>query len=191
MDALAFEKALSYLCKPGLVPTFPEEILDALVQHAPRTGWQLPLVYWHVVAPVLTTTHALETIFKVYCNVGVTDAFFFARTQAEHMHHHLFEQLVAFVLELRAGDARATKCVELVNLPMSPQESGWFEGFLSGKGKTLMGAKDTLMIRRIGIGKFDDALSGIRGVSGREMNGLKWDLLKGGVERGLGPRYSR
>jgi hypothetical protein len=184
-----FQDALIYLTKPSLIPTFPEEILSTLVQHASHGDMTLPLTYFHTVNPQLTNPAALDTLFSALCRVSVSDAFYFARGLSEFAHQHLFEQLLHFVLSQRAGESRAEQCVEIVNLPFSAGEEQWFEEYLLyGKGRSLPGAKDTLMMRRLGTGQFKEALAGSRGAIGREASGLRWDTLAAGIEHGLGSR---
>lgn len=105
------------------------------------------------------------------------------------MHNHLLEQLVGFVHSGVSGKTRSERGVELVNLPFNEEEERWFEEYLSsGKGRTLQGAKDTVMMRRIAIGKITEAFQDKAGSNRGQLNGLNWDVLKGSLEKGAGPR---
>ena len=149
----------------------------------------LALAYFHTVNPQLVNPASLDTLFSALCRVSVSDAFYFARSLSELVHQRLFEQLLHFVLSQRAGEKRGEQCIELVNLPFSAAEAHWFEEYLlHGKGRSLHGAKDTLMMRRLGTGQFREALDGGRGALGRESSGLRWDTLTAGIEHGLGSR---
>ena len=48
-------------------------------------------------------------------------------------------------------------------------------------------AKDTLMMRRIGVGNFSEYLA-FRHRNGRSVGGLDWGILSDAVEDGMGPR---
>lgn len=183
------QAALDYLTQPSLIPTFPEDILLILARHVPDNDPTLALAYYYTVSPVLTSLKPLEALFSAVCRVSVTEAFYFSRRQAESTQKYLFEQLISYVLSGSRGEVRAEKSLELVNLPFSEQEESWFEEFLeTGKGKMLHGAKDTVMIRRIGSGKFKEALGDGKGPSGRKIDGLNWEALKLGISDGLASR---
>ena len=177
------------MTQPSLIPTFPEDILLTLVHHAPDNDPTLALAYYHTVSPALTSLKLLEALFSAVCRVSVTEAFYFSRGQTEGTQKYLFEHLILLVLSRPRGEDRAQKSVELVNLPFNGQEESWFEDYLvNGKGKMLQGAKDTLLIRRIGIGKFREALADAQGPSGRKIDGLNWEVLKFGLSDGLPSR---
>lgn len=123
------------------------------------------------------------------CQASVTEAFYFSRRQAESTQKHLLEQLISYVLSNTRGEERAAKSMELVNLPFNEQEESWFEEYLgTGKGKMLHGAKDTMTIRRIGTGKFREAIADEKGPSGRKIDGVNWEALKSGLANGLASR---
>ena len=54
-----------------------------------------------------------------------------------------------------------------------------------GKGTTLYGAKDTLMMRKIAKGHFRDAIDFESKLSGRKIDGLNWDVLREGLHKGM------
>lgn len=123
------------------------------------------------------------------CHGSVTEAFYFSRRQAESSQKHLLEQLISYVLSNTKGDDRAARSMELVNLPFNEQEENWFEEYLgTGKGKMLHGAKDTVTIRRIGTGRFKEAIADGDGPSGRKIDGVNWEPLRHGLAEGLASR---
>jgi hypothetical protein len=113
---------------------------------------------------------------------------------------YLFEQLIKFVLsgiptthlshrrELTENE-RADKAIELINFPLTEDENKWFEEYLTeDNDNTLRDAKDTLLMRRIGTGKFREALRDKDGLSHGKLDGINWEALWPGIEKGLGPR---
>lgn len=119
----------------------------------------------------------------------VMEAFYFARTQAPATHRHLFEFLISLTIHNSPKQTIAERSVELVNLPFSPEEEEWFEEYLEhGDGRSLAKSKDTLMMRKIGTGKFTESLA-VKGVfSVKGVSDLEWRVLLKGVRNGLGPR---
>ena len=78
--------------------------------------------------------------------------------------------------------------MEFVSLPFSDDEEDFFEKFLTeGKGRSFRGAEDTVMMRRIAMGRLAD-VAGETGTRGRKLDGVNWEMLQDGVTRGLGPR---
>jgi len=158
------------------------------VRHAKNNDLALPLEYYHTVQPALTSSQALESLFSAIARTSVTEAFYFLRGQPEHTQRHMFEMLVALVLNNSSKDTIADRSVELVNLPLTQEEDKWFEDYLMyGEGRSIRKAKDTLMIRRIGTAKFTESMS-LRHVNGRSIGGLDWGTLSGAIQDGLGPR---
>jgi hypothetical protein len=148
----------------------------------------LPLAYYHTVQPTLTSSSALESLFTAIAKTSVTEAFYFSRGQSEYARRHMFEMLIALVLNNSSRDTAAERSVELVNLPLTPEEEGWFEEYLlRGQGRSIRKAKDTLMMRRIGTGNFTGALS-LNGINARPIGGLDWSTLSEALRDGLGPR---
>lgn len=121
----------------------------------------------------------------------MTEAFYISRGQPDAVHKHLLELLVDKVLSGTSGEARSERAIELINLPLDDKEESWFEEFLSsGSGRTLYGAKDTLMMRRIARGKITDAFYDSEGLNRTQAHGLNWDVLKDGLQKGAGPRLA-
>ncbi|KAF2237487.1 hypothetical protein EV356DRAFT_574268 [Viridothelium virens] len=189
LDHLNFRKALDDLTDPSCIPTFPDEILDTLLRHTPTHEQDLALVYYHTVSPPLANEIIRDSFFKHLAKLSITEAYIFSRQQSDPTHRHLFELLITSALKEEIGEARAARCVELVNLPFDREEEDWFEEHLiDGNGKSLHGAKDTVMVRRIAMGKMKDALKEGEQLSGRNMNGVTWNTVKNGINAGLGTR---
>ncbi|KAF7883877.1 hypothetical protein EAF00_011189 [Botryotinia globosa] len=187
LDNLDFELALQYLTHPSLIPSFADEILEALVLHS-SDDLAIPLAYYHTVQPALASSRATESLFSAIARTSVTEAFYFSRGQSQYMQRHMFEQLIAAVLKNSPSETIADRSVELVNLPLSPEEEAWFEDYLlRGEGRAIRKARDTIMMRRIGTGKFSETLS-LKGIGSRSIGGLDWERLSAAVKEGLGPR---
>lgn len=148
----------------------------------------LALAYYHTVQPTLTSSTALESLFSAIAKTSTTEAFYFSRAQPEHSRRHMFEKLIALVLNNSPKDTIADRSVELISLPLSEEEEAWFnEYLLHGEGRAIRKAKDTVMMRRIGTGNFTDSLA-LEGMNARPVGGLDWATLSGAVQDGLGPR---
>lgn len=185
MSQIALEK----LTQTTLIPTFPEQILYALARHAPAHDLSLPLAYYHTITTPLTSPKSTEAVFAVFCQVGVSEAFHFARAQNFKAHKHLFEKLISFVLSQSHGTERAQQGIELVNQPFTAEEEAWFESHLTtGRARSLQGAADTMMIRRIATGKYVEAAADSKAPNGRKHDGVNWGTLKEGLKHGMGPR---
>ena len=84
---------------------------------------------------------------------------------------------------------RATRGVELINLPLNESEVVWLEDFLTqGKGKTLYGASDTIMMRKVAVGQVQNISDDGRNASGPKISGVNWTILSDSLRHGLGPR---
>lgn len=100
----------------------------------------------------------------------------------------MFEMLVALVLNNSPKETIADRSVELINLPFAEEEESWFEEYIQhGEGRSIRKAKDTLIMRRIGTGKFAESLS-VKQMNGRSMGGLDWHTITKAVHDGLGPQ---
>lgn len=189
LDRHEFDIALQYLTHPSLIPTFPDEILELLVQKS-GDDLSLALAYYHNVQPALTLSSSIKELFRALAHSSVTSAFYFTRAQPLHTRRYLFEYLISLVLKKSLKDKFGERGVELVGLPLDGDEEGWFEEYLTkGEGNKLTGSKDTLLMRRIGLGAFEEAL-GMKEVTGRSLGGLNWRVLAEGIRDGLGPRVS-
>lgn len=179
--------ALQYLTHPSLIPTFADEILEVLVRHS-NQNLSLPLAYYHTVQPTLTSRSAIECLFSALSRTSVTEAFYFCRGQPEYAQRHMFQMLIALVLNNSSAETVADRSVELVNLPFSPEEDAWFEEYLlHGDGRALKKSKDTLMMRKIGTGSFTESRA-LKGITKSPIGGLDWGTISKAVGNGLGPR---
>lgn len=103
------------------------------------------------------------------------------------MHHNLFEKLINFVLADSTDDIRARRCVDLISLPLNEEEENWFDEYLKdGKGRTLLGARDTLIARGLLKGNPKDLLAYEKNMVNRKVNGVNWMTFKESVQHGLG-----
>lgn len=162
------------------MPDFADDIITALIRHA-SDDYALALSYFHTVQPVLRTAAALELLFGAMASTSLSQALHYSRTFPEHTREALFRRLVTSALEAPPGDEAADKAVELVSLPMDGAEEGWFEGFLTGEGSGIRKGKDALVMRRIVMGRFDEAVAE-RGL------GARWEPIMAGMKHGLGGR---
>lgn len=164
------------------MPAFPDDVLDTLVRHAQHDNFALALAYYHTVRPSLKTTRAIETLFVAICRTSVTEALYFAREQTDIEHKLLFEKLVYTVLHGPVGERTAQRSIELVDLPFTRDEEGWFEAYLTtGEGKTLKKANDTLVMRHFGNGKVAEAMA-FNTEGSKTANGLNWRILQDGLQ---------
>ncbi|KFX94520.1 hypothetical protein O988_06254 [Pseudogymnoascus sp. VKM F-3808] len=189
MDRAEFETALQNLTHPSLIPTFQEEILEVLVKNSPADDMRLPLAYYHTVLPALISTPALDSLFLAIARTSVTEAFFFLRGQSELDQNRMFEALLRFMTQEPLGERTAARGIELANLPFNKEEEALFEQVLTGMGgRTAARARDLVMLRRIGTGKFNEALD-VDCNRSKTVGGLNWESLQEGIREGLGPRY--
>ncbi|KAL8950236.1 MAG: hypothetical protein Q9222_003725 [Ikaeria aurantiellina] len=184
LDRGRFEKALDYLSEPVLIPTFPEEIVYLLCTHPDQRDDKLPLAYYYTVSPPITSSKVLQALFSKIAKSSITEAFFWARKQAESSHRQLFEQLISSSMDGPEGEDRARRSVELIHLPFNKVEETWFEKFLrDGRGRTFAGAKDALEVRAIATGR---SYTG-RGwdPDGEENNGMEVSAVGSSFDHGL------
>lgn len=203
---------MDFLTQPSLIPTFAEEILHALllnIENGNKDNTEdlhLPLSYYQSVSPGITSPEIRDAYFKYLARLSVTEAYSFARSQQPHnIRVHLLELLATSVLSSNntsnGSDDRAARGLEFVDLPFDEEEEEelFANYLLRGKGKSLPGAKDTVMMRWIAKGDMQKALSlggddaggchnQPRLGGGRKHDGVNWDAVKEGIERGLGSR---
>lgn len=205
LDHLQFNNAVGHLTHPSIIPTFPDEILLTLLnrRHHKLSGMNetdiLPLAYYNCVKPPLATDAVRQPFIRYLAARNVTEAYSWIRARPEHEHKELLEALIEQTLDSQTwagGDIKETehlypkeeKAVELVGLPLSEQEDEWLERFLTeGKGRTLKGAEDTVLMRRIATGRLQSFASA-KIMSGKAHAGMDWMRLQSGVRKGLGPR---
>jgi hypothetical protein len=130
----------------------------------------------------------VELLFRSIAQTSVTEAYLFCQGQPEATRRQMFETLVGITLDRSRSETTAARALELVNLPFNAEEEEWFEYHLTtGAGRSLKGAKDTVMMRRIATGNFSDALSDGE-LGGKNIAGLSWDMMRAALTEGLGPR---
>ncbi|KAF4636064.1 hypothetical protein G7Y89_g2023 [Cudoniella acicularis] len=186
--ANTFQDAVQYLTHPSLIPTFPDEILEVLVRYSTK-DLTLALAYYYTIQPSLTSNRAIECLISAIARNSVTEAFYFSRSQPQHTQRHMFEMITSLVLHNSPAQTIADRSVELINLPFSEVEEAWFEEYLlQGEGVGIKKARDTVLMRRIGTGKFKESMAFGKGLTGRAINGLDWNGLSNAVKDGLGPR---
>ena len=187
MDRLDFSTALENLTHPSLIPTFQEEILETLVKHSPGEDMSLALAYYHTVQPVLSEA-AIDVLFTAIVRTSVTEAFYFLRGQPSPQSEAMFEKFLSIVIHEPLGTNSAIRGTELINLPFSAEEEQKFEDYLiSGAGKRVQRSRDFVMMRRIAMGRFSEALN-VNAEGGKAVGGLNWERLQGGIKDGLGGR---
>ncbi|KAG0647174.1 elys transcription factor [Hyphodiscus hymeniophilus] len=190
LDRREFEIALQYLTHPSLIPTFSDDILEALVRQSKNNDLTLALAYYHTVQPALTSSQALECLFSAIARTSVTEAFYFCRGQQEYAQLHMFQMLISLVLNSPPHSNIVDRSVELVNLPFTVEEDKWFEEYLTnGEGRKLRKAPDTLLIRKIATGRFTESLA-VKGINVRAIGGMDWNTLSDAVQSGMGPRLN-
>ncbi|KAF2827387.1 hypothetical protein CC86DRAFT_455059 [Ophiobolus disseminans] len=206
LDHLEFRNAVENLTHPSIIPTFPDEILLTLLKTGDRLGIAgmqknpdddiLALAYFNCVKPPLDDQKTRIEFAKYMSTRNVTETYYWIRTRPQYEHKPLLEILIEQTLERSTWSGsvenvaytREDKALELVSLPLSEEEEEFFEKFLTeGKGRTFIGATDTLLMRRVAMGRLAD-VANEASTRGRKYDGLNWEILKDGVKRGLGPR---
>lgn len=206
LDRMDFATAVTHLTHPSIIPTFPDEIIFTLLKGRDRLssiGVQkrkeddvLPLAYYNCVKPPLDSQKVRHEFAKYLSSRNVTETYYWIHERPEHEQQALLEILIEQTLDKNAWATAAEnetygrdeKAMELVSLPFTSQEEEAVEKFLTeGKGRTLQGALDTVMMRRMATGRFAD-VAGETGTRGQRIDGVSWETLKDGVKRGLGPR---
>lgn len=174
------QRAIEYLSEPSIIPTFPDEILYALtLTHIPRHDDGLVMAYYLTVNPPLTSEKAQKAFMGTMCRASITEAFYFTRKHHDALRQTYLHQLIEFVHGTDAGQLRSRRAMELIDLPFDDQEEEWFEdALLRGRAKTLPGAKDTVMMRRLATGRTADMSVELESLGGKKVDGLNWDLLK-------------
>jgi hypothetical protein len=197
LDRLNFETAVGYLTHPSIIPTFPDEILNVLLEHV--DGYEkamaknLPMAYYLSAKPPLADEQVRDEFVRYMTRRDVTETYFWIRARPDFERKHLFEIFLDHCLDSHhgpEGNKRQSMAQELIGLPFDDEEEVWMEEFLiDGTGRNLPGARDTVMVRRILTGRVKEAVND-GGVKGRKYDQVNWDMLKDGLKRGLGPRVN-
>ncbi|KAF2033325.1 hypothetical protein EK21DRAFT_58995 [Setomelanomma holmii] len=206
LDHLEFRTAVENLTHPSIIPTFPDDIMYTLLKGRDRLGSVglqkateddiLPLAYYNCVKPPLEEQKVRDEFAKYLAGRNVTETFYWIRTRPEYEQKPLMEILMEQTLEKSAwlsgvedgAYTREEKAMEFVSLPFSDEEEEFIEKFLTeGKGRSYQGAQDTVLMRRMAMGKLTE-VAGETATRGRRVDGVSWEMLKDGVKGGLGPR---
>lgn len=183
---------MEYLTEPSLIPTFPDEILYTLIKHD-KSKPSLAMSYYLTVSPPLEDQRTLIAYFNLLASQSVVDAFYFSRQRDEASHQELFQNLIHAIHSLSRDQGKSEKALALLTLPMSDEEEEWFEEYLlTGKGRTLKGAKDSVMMRRMATGKSLGGSLELESLSGRKIEGINWQDLRqtlGGNAGAARPSY--
>lgn len=177
---------MEYLTEPALIPTYPEEILYTLCRHAPENDSSFPLAYYYTVSPAIQSSKVLEAFFLVLCRSSVTEAFSFSRNQGGETHSKLFEKLINFVLADSSDQIRASRANDFISLPLDDMEETWFNEYLKeGKGRTLLGASDTIIMRGLLKGNAKPLLDHDKSIASRKIDGISWMTFKESIHQSL------
>ncbi|KAK8256843.1 nuclear pore complex assembly-domain-containing protein [Phyllosticta capitalensis] len=189
LDHLEFEAALEYLTHPSLLPAFTEDILCVLIEHGKPVNKHLPLAYYNAVRPPLTNPDLQKSYFTYLARLSLIQAYFFIENQPVQDHKSLFQLLVDDALQHSRSDSPSNVVDELINLPLTEEQEAWFEEYLlEGKGRTYHAARDTVVARRLALGKYTEAIEVGQQLSGRRFNDINWDGIKNMVTTSLGSR---
>lgn len=141
------------------------------------------MAYYLTVNPPLTSKKAQRAFMETLSRASITEAFYFTRKHHDALRQMYLTQLIEFVHTTDAGQLRSTRAMELIGLPFDDQEEEWFENsLLRGNAKTLHGAKDTVMMRRLATGKAAGLSTELESLGGKKIDGLNWDMLKQSME---------
>jgi hypothetical protein len=200
LDHLQFETAVGNLTHPSIIPTFPDEILAALLHRKTypeelEGGDVLPLTYYNCVKPPLADEHIKVDFVRYLADRNVTETYYWIHARPSSDHRPLLEVLIESTLRSGTGGAagdepypRQDKAMELVGLPLTEEEEGWLESYLTeGNGRNFRNAMDTVLVRRLATGKLSEVTGETR-FKAKTVEGVNWDMLRDGVERGVGPR---
>ena len=176
------QRALSFLTEPSLIPTFPQDILYTLCKHSNGNDTSLPLAYYHSVPMSITSSGTMEAFFDVLCHSSISEAYQFSRARGDLVHKKLFRRLVKFIIAQSQGADRESRSVELVTLPLTETEETWLEKYLGEEeGKNFQGAADTLAMRSLTTGRFNQIHNESELHRDRSINGLNWAKLTSSV----------
>ncbi|KKY23226.1 hypothetical protein UCRPC4_g02954 [Phaeomoniella chlamydospora] len=178
LDRGHLSNAVDCLTDPSLMPTFTDEILYTLIKHE-KPGDGLAMSYYLSVSPPLADDKVLNAYFDLLTESSVSEAYNFAQKQPDLQHRQLFERLIVSIHTHRTGEDRATRAIELVALPFTAEEEAWFEEcLLYGSAQQYQNAKDTLIVRRIALGKDPGGIGALDRNRGPKIDGTNWDDLR-------------
>jgi hypothetical protein len=184
LDHCQFSRALEHLTDPSVTPTFADEVLLTLVRH-PKCDNSLAMAYYLTVNPPLQSKQALNAYFDLLCDASIVEAYRYGQKQSELKHKMLLEKLIWSVHSEAADDMRAERALLLIGLPLTEQEEGWFEEcLLHGGASKLPGARDSILMRRLAVGKH--GRDPVNRHHGPKINGLDWNIILSSMQRTAG-----
>lgn len=75
----------------------------------------------------------------------------------------------------------------MINLPFDDVENAWFEEYLkNGKGRTLSGASDTIIMKGLATGNTSFLLEHGKNIAGRKIDGVNWATIRESLQNGAG-----
>ena len=81
--------------------------------------------------------------------------------------------------EEQAGDDRAERALQLVELPFTQEEEQWFEECLiDGKASKLSGSKDTMLMRKFTKGQLKASTGVLNRTKGQKLHGINWEDIR-------------
>ncbi|KAK6365911.1 hypothetical protein LTS17_010877 [Exophiala oligosperma] len=181
LDHGQFARALEHLTDPSLTPTFADDILFTLLQH-PKCDRALASAYYIAVSPPLKDPKTLGAYFSLLLRNNMVEAYYFAKRQDHLQHKKLFEELIVTMHQEDPSPDHAQRAAIVVGLPLTSEEDGWFEEcLLNGAGSKLPGAKDSVIARRIALGRSTSDISSLNRLGGEDIDGVNWDYVKTGI----------
>jgi Nuclear pore complex assembly len=183
LDQGQAKQALELLTDPSLTPTFSDQVLYTLIQN-PRVDNSLVIAYYLTVLPPLDDQKTLKAFFSLLCDNNIVHAYHFCQVRVNPDRKALFEQLVLAAISPKGGEA-VVRAETLIGLPFNDMETQWFEDILlHGKGSSLLGAKDSVMIRRIATGRDYTDLQSLQRFHGQEIDGVHWGGIRSNLQQG-------
>ncbi|PHH54888.1 Protein ELYS [Ceratocystis fimbriata CBS 114723] len=185
LDKHQFNRSLEFISHPSLIPDFSDDIIIVLALNAtatPNADYALVLNYFTTVQPVVKSSRALDLLLTAMARTSVSQALGYSRTYSGPTRKLLFGKLISAVLGADGSKADAASAAELVSAVLDADEEQWFEQYLThGDGKALKKARDTIVMRKLVTGRYQEAVAE-RGVSSQ------WGGVLEGVKNGLGGR---
>lgn len=136
------------------------------------------MAYYNTVAPPLSSQDTRRAYFAIVCQQSITSAYNLAQKQEECSHRALLEDLIFRVLSSPAKN-KAEAALQLINLPLSDVEETWFDDcLLKGRASHLSGAQDTVMMRRVALGRMQRDGGDMTKLSGQKIEGASWNDVK-------------
>jgi Nuclear pore complex assembly len=183
LDQGQAKQALELLTDPSLTPTFSDQILYTLIQN-PKVDNSSIMAYYLSVSPPLDDQKTLKAFFSLQCDNDIVHAYHFCQIRVNPERKALFEQLVLAAVSPKGGKT-VPRAETLIGLPFDSMETQWFENFLlHGKGSTLLGAKDSVIIRRIATGRDYTDLQSLQRFRGQKIDSVHWGDIQSNLQLG-------